>query len=119
MAIRVATHGPTLAWAKTIGDVVDYPPPLEKFNGTEINWCDWEIAPELSHVGQLCERCGYDGQQWITFGMVPHETYARPVKRLFALKCPACDADVIIDKRDWSVIYGWGDDKSPQPHARL
>ena len=106
--VRVATNGPTAAWARSI-DIATDPPPLEDLDGREIRWDDWEIAPAISHLPQECERCGYDGQPWTTFGTVipePGATVAyrgrqvadRPVKRIWARRCPACDACVLYDR---------------------
>jgi hypothetical protein len=104
---RVATKGPTAAWAKSI-DIVTDPPPLEDLDGQAVRWEDWEIAPEISHLPQECERCGYDGQPWTTFGTVIPETAAtvacrggqvpaRPIKRIWVRRCPACEACVVYD----------------------
>ena len=95
--VRMATHGPTLLWARTI-DVAEEPPMLKTLEGQEIRWDDWEIAPELSHVESECEQCGYDGQPWLTFGAI-HVAPRRLVKVLFVRRCPACEADVIYDLR--------------------
>lgn len=105
--VRVATNGPTAAWVKSI-DVVTDPPPLEDLDGRKIRWDDWEIAPEISHLPQECERCGYDGQPWTTFGTVIPEPGATvacrgrqvpawPIKRIWVRRCPACEARVVYD----------------------
>lgn len=106
--VRVATHGPTVTWASSI-DIVTSPPPLEDLDGWEIQWDDWEIAPLISHIPQECERCGYDGQPWTAYGTVipePGATVpghgrrvpARPVKRIWARRCPACQACAVYDR---------------------
>lgn len=134
-AIREATHGPTLAWARC-PDVAEEPPPLAEHDGRSVRWEDWEVAPEVVHLRQFgypeCERCGYDGQQWITTGLLlPHpgemtmgthikrlpsgRTYEKehpvpawPIRRLIAYRCPACGADLVYDLgpsgKGWTLL---------------
>jgi hypothetical protein len=131
MAIRVETHGLTLAWARC-PDVAEEPPPVAELDGHTIRWDDWEVAPLITHIVHECERCGYDGQPWIVTGCMmplPGETVASyrprklrsgrtydkaclvpawPIRRLFAYRCPACRCDTVYDMgpdmKGWKVL---------------
>ena len=116
MAIRIDTHGPTLGWAKCPPDIWQSPLPVTEINGQPVDWeGEWEIAPDLTHVGRECVRCGYDGQPWMMIGTVPPapgqmfgKRRAWPVKRAFAFECPACEALTIYDRgadgHDWTPL---------------
>jgi hypothetical protein len=84
------------------------------------------------HIEVVCARCGYDGQPWTAIGLVapepgatvtvlqqqrlpsgrtylqPERVRARPIRRLFAYRCPACRADDVYDLgedgRDWRIL---------------
>jgi hypothetical protein len=114
--VRVETHGPTLAWARC-PDVGTDPPPLEDLDGRRVDFGEWEVAPDVfvcmrgrrtPPPRDLCDRCGYDGQPWVSAGTVfprPGETAIRagrkvpapPVRRIWARRCPACAACVVYD----------------------
>jgi hypothetical protein len=101
--IRVDTHGCTLNWARC-PDIYEALP-LAEFEGREVVWEDWDVAPDLTHVQSECERCGYDGQPWMSTGTVPPRAgemagkrRAWPLKRLFAFQCPACGSCRVYDR---------------------
>jgi hypothetical protein len=129
--IPEATHGPALAWSAYPG-AGECPPPLSELGGRPVQWADWKIAPQVMHIELVCARCGYDGQPWTSIGLVlppavatvtvlkkrrlpSGRTYvqeekvpARPIRRLFAYRCPACRADEVYDMgergRDWRIL---------------
>lgn len=97
-------------------------PPLDEHGGRQVTWDEWETALRVTHIEHECEQCGYSGQPLTAAGTVlplPGEMVtafeekhpggcarevrrpARPVRRLFAYRCPECRAD---------TVYDWGDD---------
>lgn len=126
-----AGNRPTLAWSAYPG-AAECPPPVSELDGRPVHWVGWKIAPRPMHIEVVCARCGYDGQPWTAIGLVapepgatvtvlqqqrlpsgrtylqPERVHARPIRRLFAYRCPACRADEVYDLgedgRDWRIL---------------
>ena len=118
---RVATLGVTLAWAR-YPEWPEYEPAYPNHDGRAIDWEEWEVAPQLTHVTYECETCAYDGQPWYARGLVaalPGERFrgttvaftksdhrylrgydvpAYAIWQLSAYLCPACDDVRIYDR---------------------
>jgi len=126
-----SANGPTVAWSAYPG-VGERPPAVPELGGRPVQWAGWTVAPQLMHVETVCARCGYNGQPWTAIGLVAPATGAtvavlqqrrlpsgrtyqreervpaRPIRRLFAYRCPACRADEVYDMGergyDWRIL---------------